>query len=82
MLLPREAPSLLSIVIPMHNEEQVFPLLREQLGQAIGERQCGVAVAIMDADLPDPPSLILEMIRGYCEGHDAVYGDGQHGGSV
>jgi hypothetical protein len=28
MLLPREAPSLLSIVVPMYNEEQVLPLLR------------------------------------------------------
>ena len=126
MLLPREAPSLLSIVIPMYNEEQVFPLLRKQLGQAIGELQCrvevilvddgssdatyalmhdwaaanaaiklialsrnfghqiaitagmdaaaGDAVVIMDADLQDPPSLIPEMIRGYCEGYDVVYG--------
>jgi glycosyltransferase involved in cell wall biosynthesis len=126
MLLPREAPALLSIVIPMYNEEQVLPLLREQLGQAIDELKCrvevilvddgssdatyammnewaaanpaiklialsrnfghqiaitagmdasaGDAVVIMDADLQDPPSLIPEMIRGYCEGYDVVYG--------
>lgn len=34
----------------------------------------GDAVVIMDADLQDPPSLIPEMIRGYCEGYDVVYG--------
>lgn len=126
MLLPRESPALLSIVIPMYNEEQVLPLLRQQLSQLINELLCrvevilvddgstdrtyammhewaqeepaiklialsrnfghqiaitagmdassGDAVVIMDADLQDPPSLIPEMIRGYCEGHDVVYG--------
>jgi dolichol-phosphate mannosyltransferase len=34
----------------------------------------GDAVVIMDADLQDPPSLIPEMIRSYCEGYDVVYG--------
>ncbi len=126
MLLPRESPALLSIVIPMFNEEQVLPLLRQQLTQLINELLCrvevilvddgssdrtyalmhewalaepaiklialsrnfghqiaitagmdassGDAVVIMDADLQDPPSLIPEMIRGYCEGYDVVYG--------
>lgn len=126
MLLPRESPALLSIVIPMYNEEQVLPLLRQQLAQLINELLCrvevilvddgstdrtyalmhewalaepaiklialsrnfghqiaitagmdassGDAVVIMDADLQDPPALIPEMIRGYCEGHDVVYG--------
>lgn len=126
MLLPRESPALLSIVIPMYNEEDVLPLLRQQLTQLINELLCrvevilvddgstdrtyalmhdwalaepaiklialsrnfghqiaitagmdassGDAVVIMDADLQDPPSLIPEMIRGYCEGYDVVYG--------
>ena len=126
MLLPRESPALLSIVIPMYNEEQVLPLLRQQLAQLINELLCrvevilvddgstdrtyalmhewalaepsiklialsrnfghqiaitagmdassGDAVVIMDADLQDPPALIPEMIRGYCEGYDVVYG--------
>jgi dolichol-phosphate mannosyltransferase len=34
----------------------------------------GDAVVIMDADLQDPPSLIPDMIRDYCEGYDVVYG--------
>ena len=34
----------------------------------------GDAVVIMDADLQDPPSVIPEMIRGYCDGYDVVYG--------
>src|SRR5712672_3246839 len=86
MLLPRESPALLSIVIPMYNEEQMLPLLRQQLAQLINELLCRVEVilvddgstdrtyAIMHADLQDPPALIPEMIRGYCEGHDVVYG--------
>jgi polyisoprenyl-phosphate glycosyltransferase len=125
MLMTREAPALLSIVIPVYNEEQVLPLLRAQLTQLINELLCrvevilvddgstdqtyalmrawaldepaiklialsrnfgqqiattagmdassGDAVVIMDADLQDPPSLIPEMIRGYCEGYDVVY---------
>lgn len=126
MLLPRESPALLSIVIPMYNEEQVLPLLRQHLTQMMNELLCrvevilvddgstdrtyalmhewaleqpaiklvalsrnfghqiaitagmdassGDAVVIMDADLQDPPSLIPEMVRGYCEGYDVVYG--------
>jgi dolichol-phosphate mannosyltransferase len=126
MLLTREAPALLSIVVPMFNEEQVLPLLRARLTQVIDELLCrvevilvddgssdrtyellhewalaepaikvvalsrnfghqiaitagmdassGDAVVIMDADLQDPPSLIPEMVRGYCEGYDVVYG--------
>jgi dolichol-phosphate mannosyltransferase len=34
----------------------------------------GDAVVIMDADLQDPPSLILEMIAKWQEGYDVVYG--------
>jgi glycosyltransferase involved in cell wall biosynthesis len=126
MLLPREAPALLSIVVPIYNEEQMLPLLRPQLTQLVNELLCrvevilvddgssdrsyalmhewaledpavkvialsrnfghqiaitagmdassGDAVVIMDADLQDPPSLIPDMIRGYCEGYDVVYG--------
>src|ERR1700761_4368620 len=33
----------------------------------------GAAVIIMDADLQDPPSLVLEMIRKWQEGYDIVY---------
>lgn len=34
----------------------------------------GDAVVIMDADLQDPPEVILEMIERYKEGYDVVYG--------
>jgi len=34
----------------------------------------GDAVAILDADLQDPPALLPAMIAGYCEGYDVVYG--------
>jgi dolichol-phosphate mannosyltransferase len=126
VLVPRDPPRLLSIVIPMFNEEDVFPLLKEQLIAVKRDLACrveiilvddgsrdetyrlmfgwaqedadiklialsrnfghqiaitagmdassGDAVVIMDADLQDPPSLIPEMIRSYCEGYDVVYG--------
>lgn len=34
----------------------------------------GDAVVIMDADLQDPPEVVLEMIAKYREGYDVVYG--------
>lgn len=126
MLITREVPSLLSIVVPVYNEEDSLPALRDQLCRLKEELLCkveiilvddgsadrtyallhewatsdpvakvialsrnfghqiaitagmdassGDAVVIMDADLQDPPSLIPEMIRGYCEGYDVVYG--------
>src|SRR5262245_5501250 len=126
MLIARDLPSLLSIVVPVYNEEHSLPLLREQLARLEDELLCAVeiilvddgsvdhsyallhdwaladravkvialsrnfghqlaitagmdassgdAVVIMDADLQDPPSLIPEMVRGYCDGYDVVYG--------
>jgi glycosyltransferase involved in cell wall biosynthesis len=126
MLIAREVPKLLSIVVPVYNEEESLPSLREQLTRLQDELLCAVeiilvddgsadhtyallhdwalvdpavkvialsrnfghqlaitagmdassgdAVVIMDADLQDPPSLIPEMVRGYCDGYDVVYG--------
>jgi len=34
---------------------------------------CGNAVVIMDADLQDPPELILEMVKKWRQGFDVVY---------
>lgn len=34
----------------------------------------GDAVVVMDADLQDPPEVILEMLREYTKGYDVVYG--------
>src|SRR3990172_3583792 len=126
MLIARDRPKLLSIVIPMYNEEEVFPLLKSELTALKASLGCrveiilvddgstdatyqlihewaledssvktialsrnfghqiaisagmdassGDAVAIMDADLQDPPSLVPNMIAGYCEGYEVVYG--------
>jgi glycosyltransferase involved in cell wall biosynthesis len=114
-----------SLVIPLYNEEEVFPELcaaldalmarmdgasevifvddgsRDRTG-ALAVRQChadpryrlvrlsrnfghqlaitagmdragGDAVIVMDADLQDPPELVLEMIAKWKEGFDVVY---------
>ncbi|MEW5945717.1 MAG: glycosyltransferase family 2 protein [bacterium] len=126
MLFPRDMPRLLSVVVPVYNEVEVIPRLREEmakLNDALGcpleiilvddgsddgttEKVCawagesphvrvavlsrnfghqiaitagmdlaaGDAVVIMDADLQDPPELVPEMLKGYCEGYDVVYG--------
>jgi len=34
----------------------------------------GKAVVVMDADLQDPPEVILEMVKKWREGYDVVYG--------
>lgn len=34
----------------------------------------GDAVVMLDADLQDPPELIGQMLRDYCDGYDVVYG--------
>lgn len=38
------------------------------------EHAGGDVVVIMDADLQDPPELIVEMLKKYQEGYDIVYG--------
>jgi dolichol-phosphate mannosyltransferase len=125
-LTPRPTPSLLSIVIPAYNEQEVIPHLRPRLEAFLQTLPCSVevlfvndgsadrtlellmdwagadprikvaalarnfghqaavtagldmaigdAVVVMDADLQDPPEVVLEMIREYCRGFDVVYG--------
>ncbi|HHW48630.1 MAG TPA: glycosyltransferase family 2 protein [Clostridiaceae bacterium] len=38
------------------------------------EYACGQAIIVIDADLQDPPEVILEMIKKWKEGFDVVYG--------
>lgn len=38
------------------------------------EKSRGKAVVVMDADLQDPPEVILEMVAKWREGYDVVYG--------
>lgn len=130
MITPRPLPALLSLVIPMYNEEAVFPHLRAELTRVRGLLGCpteivmvddgsrdgtfalmqawsredasiksialsrnfghqiavtagldvaqGDAIIIMDADLQDPPAVAVEMVKGYCEGYDVVYGQRVH----
>jgi polyisoprenyl-phosphate glycosyltransferase len=124
-LTPRSRPALLSLVIPIFNEEEVLPLLVARITDLLSQTGCatevllvddgssdrtifalralaesdsqfkvialarnfghqiaatagldfarGDAVVLMDADLQDPPELVLEMIQKYEEGYDVVY---------
>jgi glycosyltransferase involved in cell wall biosynthesis len=121
----RPLPDLLSIVIPVYNEEPVISLLQVSMESLIPKLPCGVevvlvddgsqdgtfrllsywasrdtrvkvlslsrnfghqsaatagldfasgeAIVLMDADLQDPPELIIPMLEKYCEGYDVVY---------
>ncbi|MBY0504612.1 MAG: glycosyltransferase family 2 protein [Bryobacteraceae bacterium] len=118
--------SLLSIVIPVYNEEAMLPLLRRAMTQFMDGVPFGVqlllvndgssdasimglaawaqadsrvkvialarnfghqiavtagldyatgdAVVVLDADLQDPPEVILEMVERYRQGYDVVFG--------
>jgi polyisoprenyl-phosphate glycosyltransferase len=126
LLQPRGYPSLLSIVIPVYNEEHSLPFLRERLRELVNDLPCaaeivlvndgssdrsldrlmdwamadhsvkvlnlarnfghqaaatagldeanGEAIVLMDADLQDPPEVILEMLEEYRRGYDVIYG--------
>jgi polyisoprenyl-phosphate glycosyltransferase len=121
----RPLPYLLSIVIPVYNEEPVISLLQASIESLIPKIPCAVevvlvddgsrdgtfpllsqwasensgvkvlalsrnfghqsaatagldyasgdAVVLMDADLQDPPELIIAMLEKYCDGYDVVY---------
>jgi glycosyltransferase involved in cell wall biosynthesis len=121
----RSLPDLLSIVIPVYNEEPVVSLLQARIESLIPKIPCSVevvlvddgsqdgtfrqlsrwaseqsrvkvlslsrnfghqsaatagldfasgeAIVLMDADLQDPPELIIPMLEKYCEGYDVVY---------
>ena len=125
LLTPRPDPELLSLVIPLYNEESVVPFLIARLRSLIQTLTCDVqvvlvndgssdativklreaalddsrfevlslaknfghqlaatagldaargdAIVLMDADLQDPPELVLEMISEYRKGYDVVY---------
>jgi glycosyltransferase involved in cell wall biosynthesis len=126
LLRRRGYPGLLSIVIPIFNEEQSLPFLRERLTAFARDLTCaaevllvndgssdasidllvtwaeadsrvkvlnlarnfghqmaatagldqatGDAVVLMDADLQDPPDVILKMLEEYRRGYDVIYG--------
>jgi len=126
LLQPRDYPGLLSIVIPIYNEEHSLPFLQERLTSFLNELPCaaeiilvndgstdgsidllvnwaetdcrvkvfnlarnfghqmaatagldqaiGQAVVLMDADLQDPPEVILEMLEEYRRGYEVIYG--------
>jgi len=126
LLQPRSNPSLLTIVVPAYNEEEILPALRARLEGFFATLSCpvelvivndgstdrtlellvewartdprihvlglarnfghqaavtagldvatGDAIVILDADLQDPPEVILDMLAKYREGYEVVYG--------
>ena len=42
------------------------------------DHACGDAIVLMDADLQDPPEVVLEMLREYCNGYEVVYAQRTH----
>jgi glycosyltransferase involved in cell wall biosynthesis len=125
VLIPRDPPRLLSLVIPIYNEQDAIPFLIDKIrglldrmptqGEVVlvNDGSCdasisllleaaahdrrfkvlslarnfghqaaatagldaaqGDAVVLMDADLQDPPELVLDMVREYQNGYDVVY---------
>jgi glycosyltransferase involved in cell wall biosynthesis len=125
VLMPRDPPPLLSIVIPIYNEQDAIPFLIEKLKELLDHTPVqaevvlvndgssdssisllvevaaqdrrfkvvslarnfghqaaatagldvatGDAIVLMDADLQDPPELVLAMIEEYQKGYDVVY---------
>src|SRR5579859_6844716 len=65
----------------MHQEDQRFKVVHlarnfgHQLAITAGiDLAAGQAVVIMDADLQDPPEVVLEMAKRWREGYEVVYG--------
>src|SRR6266699_2481712 len=76
---PLRTPTLLSVVAPVYNEEE---LVEEFLSRNFGhqaaltaglEHAAGDVVAMIDADLQDPPELIPDMVAQWSQGADVVY---------
>jgi dolichol-phosphate mannosyltransferase len=124
-LQARPEPELLSLVIPVYNEQESLPYLRQSLLELVKKLPCqvewvlvndgskdstysllmewaildcrvkvidlarnfghqaavtagldhalGDAIVVMDADLQDPPELILTMLEKYQEGYDVAF---------
>jgi len=125
VLMPRDPPLLLSIVIPIYNEQDAIPFLINKLKELLDHTRAqaevvlvndgssdssisllvevaaqdrrfkvlslarnfghqaaatagldvatGDVIVLMDADLQDPPELVLAMIEEYQKGYDVVY---------
>lgn len=130
LLFARSKPSLISLIVPMFNEEEVLPLLFGRLLSLLDQLPCpaqvvlvndgssdstivklreiaqtdqrfevlslarnfghqvaatagldaarGDAIVLLDADLQDPPELVLDMLVEYEKGYDVVYAQRVH----
>src|SRR5579863_3165386 len=62
VLAPRPVPRLLSLVVPMYNEEAVIPLLIESLGALIERLPCPVQVVLVNDGSSDSTILKLREV--------------------
>lgn len=72
----------LSIMLDIHRQDRRFKIVQfsrnfgHQVAITAGmDVAVGDAVVIMDADLQDPPEVVLEMIARWREGYDIVYAE-------
>ena len=69
-----------SLLVDLHRRDERFKVvnLSRNFGHQIAitagmDMACGKAIVIMDADLQDPPEVVLEMAARWREGFDLVY---------
>lgn len=64
MLIPRNTPDLLSIVIPMFNEEQVFPHLKSELQRLRQTWECVTEILLVDDGSTDTTFSLIHSWAG------------------
>lgn len=69
------------LMVDIHGKDPRFKIIHfsrnfgHQIAISAGmDHACGSATVIMDADLQDPPEIILQMIERWKDGYEVVYG--------
>jgi len=69
VLIARAAPTLLSLVIPMYNEEEVFPILKAELTKLQGEIGVPLEIILVDDGSADKT---YELMYGWAQENHAI----------
>jgi len=69
MLYSREMPKLLSILIPMYNEEEAFPYLKSELSEWLDKFGCDVEVVLVDDGSTDKT---LKLAMAWAEENERI----------